>query len=114
MAAVQLWCRVKVVGPGGDRLACCVLEGPGAPDLGAVDAVARLALLARRLGGRTSCSRRSRLPCERCSTLAGLAVEMEGQAELGEEPLGVQEARKNAIPAILPPEISSTCKAHGA
>ena len=38
---------------------------------------------------------------------------MEGQPELGEEPLGVQKARNHAIPVILPPEISSTWSAQG-
>jgi hypothetical protein len=49
MAAVELWCRITVVNPDGAELACWVLEGPGAPDLGTVDDVASRALLARRL-----------------------------------------------------------------
>lgn len=51
MDAVPPWCRVTVVGPDGAELARCVLMGPGAPDLGAVNDVARLALLAIRLKG---------------------------------------------------------------
>ncbi len=45
------WCRVTMVDPDGVALASGVLEGPSAPDIGAVDDVARLALLAKRLGG---------------------------------------------------------------
>lgn len=47
----RLWCRVSVVGPGGGIVASWVLERPGHPDLGTVDDLARLALLAGRLGG---------------------------------------------------------------
>ena len=39
------------MGPDGAALISYVLEGPGAPDMGAVDEVARLALMAGRLGG---------------------------------------------------------------
>ena len=49
---VHLWCRVQIVGADHTTLARHQLGGPGLPDLGAVDDVARLALRARRLGGR--------------------------------------------------------------
>ena len=45
------WCRVTMVGPDGVALASALLEGPVAPDMDVVDDVARLALLAKRLGG---------------------------------------------------------------
>lgn len=101
MDSVQLWCSVTVVGPDGVELACWVLEGPGAPDLGTVDGVARLALLARRLGGgillaEVSPSLRAILE------LAGLRLEVEGQVELGEEPLGVQECQEETHLDDLP------------
>ena len=102
MAAVQLWCRVTVVGPDGAELACCVMEGPGAPDLGAVDDVARLALIARRFGcgillAEVSPSLRGLLE------LVGLRVEVERQAELGEEPLRAQEGQEERHARDLSP-----------
>ena len=77
MPAVEWWCRVTLIGPGGDALAGWSLEGPGQPDLEAVDRVARLALGAGRLGGRVVLSDvdpdlRSLLD------LAALPVEVEG------------------------------------
>jgi hypothetical protein len=48
---VYLWCRVTVVGPGGGTVATWAVARPGHPDLGTVDELARLALLAGRLGG---------------------------------------------------------------
>jgi hypothetical protein len=100
MAAVQLWCRVMVVGHDGTKLACYALEGPGPPDLGAVDDVARLALQAGRLGGgivlaEVSAALRALLE------LTGLTVEVEGQAELREEALGVQERQEETHPGDL-------------
>jgi hypothetical protein len=50
MAALERWCRITIVGPDGTVVARCVLEGPGAPDLGSVDEVAHRALLAARTG----------------------------------------------------------------
>ncbi len=66
-----------------------------------MDDVARLALLAGRLGGGivlTEVSPALRTLLE----LAGLRVEVEGQAELGEEPLGVQEGQEEGHPGDLP------------
>lgn len=101
MAAVQLWCRVTIVGPDGSELAHYSLEGPGAPDLGVVDDVARLALLAGRLGGGVVLAEVS--PTLRALFgLAGLHVEVEGQAELGKEPLGVQEGQEEHHSGDLP------------
>jgi hypothetical protein len=77
MDGFELWGRVRVIGPAGIELACCRLGGPGAPDIGAVDTVARLALVAARLGGGI-------VLAEPASSLiallelAGLRVEMEG------------------------------------
>jgi len=89
-----------VVGPDGAELACCLLGGPGAPDLEAVDDVAHLALLAGRLGGGIVLAEVS--PALRALLeLAGLRVEVEGQAELGKEPLGVQEGQEERHPGDL-------------
>jgi hypothetical protein len=66
-----------MVGPDGVALACGLFEGPAAPDMSAVDDVARLALMAKRLGGSillTEVSADLRALFE----LAGLGLEMEG------------------------------------
>jgi hypothetical protein len=42
---------VRIVSPDGILLAERILDGPAAPDLGAVDQIARIALVARRIGG---------------------------------------------------------------
>jgi hypothetical protein len=98
---VNLWCRVLVVGPDHTAMASHELGGPGPPDIGAVDDVARLALHARRLGGRivlceVSPALRSLL------SLAGLCVEMEREAEGGEEPLGVERRKEELHPGDRP------------
>ncbi|HXQ76334.1 MAG TPA: hypothetical protein VN791_07560 [Acidimicrobiales bacterium] len=101
MAVVELWCRVTVVGPDGAEVGCWVLTGPGMPDLGAVDDVARLALLARRLGGAVVLTELS--PALRTLLeLTGLRIEVEGQAELGKETLGVQEGQEEGHPGDPP------------
>jgi hypothetical protein len=103
MAAVQLWCRVTIVDLGGAEVVCCTVEGPGPPDLATVDDVAFLALLARRLGGGivladVSPALRSLLEL----TGLDLAVEMERQAELWEEPLGIEEGQEEVHGRDLP------------
>jgi len=109
MRPVQLWCRIAVVGPDGAEVTSRRLEGPGAPDLATVDDVARLALLAKRLGAKTVLTDVSpalqalldltglRVPVE------GLRAEMERQAELGEEPLGAQEGQEEGHTGDLSP-----------
>ena len=97
---VHLWCRVQIVGADHTTLARHQLGGPGLPDLGAVDDVARLALRARRLGGRIILSDVS--PALRSLLdLAGLTVEVVGEAEGREEPLGVQEGQEELHPGDL-------------
>jgi hypothetical protein len=87
---VNVWCRVQIVGADHTTLASHQLAGAGLPDLGAVDDVARLALLARRLGGRiVLCDVSPALGS--LLELAGLRVEVERKAERGEEPLGIEE-----------------------
>lgn len=93
MAEVQQWCRVTLVAPGGSELERFVLGGPGPPDFGAVDGVARLTLLAGRLGGGIVLAEVS--PALKVLLhLAGLRLQMEGEAELGEKPLGIQEVQE--------------------
>jgi len=101
MAGVELWCRVRVVGADGAELAGVVLRGRGAPDLGSVDAIARLMLAARRIGGDITVSEVSP-DMGALLALAGLGVEMEGQAELGEEPFGFQKSQEETHPGDLP------------
>jgi hypothetical protein len=98
---VTLWCRVLVVGPDRTALASHRLEGAGMPDLGAVDDVARLALLAGRIGGRIILS--DVTPALRSLLeLSGLRVEAEWEAEGGEESLAVQEGQEKLHPGDLP------------
>jgi hypothetical protein len=100
MGQVKLWCRVTIVGQNGEKMASVLLRGAGEPDIGTVDDLARLVLLAGRLGGETVVSD---LSSELRALLdfagigveaAGLRVEVEGQAELGKEALGIQESEK--------------------
>ena len=122
MAKTELWCRVTIVGPGDSELAAFALKGPGDPDVGAVGEVARLVLVAQRLGGRlelTDLSTKLRvlldlagLPAELaglCVEVAGpcdgesSSVEVERQTELGEEPRGIQEGEEEGRGADLSP-----------
>ncbi len=93
MPALEHWCRITILGPDGTAVACCVLEGLGAPGLGAVDDVARQALLAARSGGSMILDDISPLMRELLD-LAGLCVEVQGKAELRKEALGVQECQE--------------------
>jgi hypothetical protein len=102
MVALQRWCRVTVVGPDGTVVARCELDGPGSPGLGAIDDVAHLALLASRLGGGITLAEVSPAMRELLE-LAGLCVEMEGQAELGEEPPGIEHGEEEIHPGDPPP-----------
>jgi hypothetical protein len=101
MAVAETWCRITILGPDGTELARRVLTGSGAPDLGAVDDVARLALAARRHGCGIILAEVSPAMGELLE-LAGLGVEVERQAELGKEPLGIQEGQEEIHPGDLP------------
>ena len=76
MPGPRPWCRLRILGPDGAVIGVRVLEGPGHPDLAALDRIARLALLARRDGG-------TLVLAEVCPELAelleltGLGVEVE-------------------------------------
>lgn len=77
----------------------CDVGGLGPSGLGAVDLLARLALAARRAGGRI----RLRDPdpaLHALLDLVGLAFEVEGQPEQREPPLGVQEEVEPGQPAV--------------
>ena len=109
MVKAKLWCRVTIVGPEGEEIAYCSLEGSGDPNIGAVDDVARLVFLASRLGGETvitdlSAELRALLELTGLrSELDGLRVEVEGQTELREKALGIQEIQEERRRADLAP-----------
>jgi hypothetical protein len=93
---------VTVVGPDGDKVASGVLRSSGAPDLGAVDGIARLALAAGRLGGAMFLAQVSPA-LDALLELTGLRVQMEGESESREEPLGVQRGQEERHSGDLPP-----------
>jgi hypothetical protein len=102
MVDLQRWCVVSLVGPHGSELARRTLSGAGAPELGAVEQVARLLLSAKRLGG--SIVLRDVSPSLwALLQLAGLRVEVERQAELGKESLELHEGQEEAHLGDLPP-----------
>ncbi len=91
------WCRLRVERPDGRVLARRTLHGFGPPDLDALDAVARLLLVARR--------NRARLVVEDAVPelydlveLAGLSLRVGagGEAELGEHLAGVEQVEEEA------------------
>jgi hypothetical protein len=101
MDDVEVWCRCTVVGPDGRALRRRQLGGPGVPDLGAIEDVARLALKAARLGGHLVLSDVSP-ELRALLELSGLGVEVERQAECREQPLRIEEVEEEAHPGDLP------------
>jgi hypothetical protein len=100
MAARQQWCRVTIIGRDGTVLAGGVLAGPGVPDIAAVDDIARLALVARRLGASITVTELSDALRELLA-ISGLPVDVERKTERREEPFGVQEGEEEAHPGDL-------------
>ena len=96
------WCQVVVVSPTGARLAELPLAGPGRPDASAVDAVARLTLVVRRLGADVVIEDAS-VEMRELLWLAALPLEVQRQAEGGKEPLGVQGVQEEAERGDLAP-----------
>lgn len=93
---------MTIVGSDGDELASGVLRGSGAPDLGTVDGIARLALAAGRLGGAMFLAQVSPA-LGALLELTGLRIQMEGETECGEQPLGVQRGQEERHSGDLPP-----------
>ncbi|MFF6993584.1 STAS domain-containing protein [Streptomyces sp. NPDC008313] len=95
---VRALLETTAAGPGAGVVVCDVAAlGPGG--LGAVDVLARLALAARRAGGRI----RLRDPAPGLRdllALVGLRFEFEGQAEEREPAGGVQEAVETGDPPL--------------
>ena len=97
MVAAHHWCRVTLFGPDGARLAGWDMGAGRPPDLAAVDEVARIALLAARLGGRVVLTRVSDRMRELLG-LAGLPIEVGEAADDGrvEGPAGEGAAGEGA------------------
>jgi hypothetical protein len=93
-------CVCARVAAGEDGPLACDVDAVESPDLGTVDALARMALTARRLGHRVELQR-ARPELRELLELAGLgslAVEVVRQAEQWEEALGVEEEDDPADP----------------
>jgi len=95
--ALTAWALVVLVGSDGADIAAWSIEGPGAPDLAAVDALARTQLRARRLGGAIHLRHGSKELLELLD-LVGLRREVGGEPEGGEEVLGVEEGVESRDP----------------
>lgn len=93
---VERWCRVRLIGPAGEQLASISLAGCGAPDLDVLDDVARLGLLARRMGGRILLADVVPALARLVELAGGLGIEVEGQAEVAEQPLGLEQREEEA------------------
>jgi hypothetical protein len=89
MASFERWCRATVVRRDGTIVADCVLGGLAPTDIRALDAVARLALLASRLDAELVLEDVSP-SLEDLLDLSGLGVEMQGQAERREEAIPIE------------------------
>jgi hypothetical protein len=88
--ALTAWALVVVLASDGAEVAAWAVEGPGAPDLEVIDTLARTQLRARRVGGAIALRNPSKELLELLD-LVGLRREVGGQAEGGEELLGVEE-----------------------
>jgi hypothetical protein len=86
---------------GGEDISTKVLGGSGPPDLSAVDTLARMALAASRKGSVVVLSEVSQRLRE-LLVLAGLRLEMSGEAEIAEEALGVRQGQEEAERGDLP------------
>lgn len=91
--------RALLDGGGRGRVVVCDVAGLGPPGLAAVNLLARLALTARRAGGRIRLRDPSPALCALLD-LVGLRFETEGQPEQREPPPRVQEAVEPGDPAV--------------
>ena len=91
----QWWCRLRVVVPDGTTWDLGMVGGRRAPDIGTVDRLAHLALLAARAGCKLALSDVSPHLGELLD-LAGLGIEMQWEPEGGEEALRIEEGEEEA------------------
>jgi hypothetical protein len=95
------WCRITAFDADGQMGASRVLGGYGAPDLAAVDDIAKDALAAARAGGRVVLS--DVVPAlQELLVLAGLTVEVDRKTEGREQPLRVEEVEEEGHLGDLP------------
>jgi hypothetical protein len=87
------WCVARISRPDGTVLAEWALSGPGRADLRAVNAIARLALLARRAGGVLTVADESG-ELGGLLELCGLEIQVQRQAEGREQPRRVQRGQE--------------------
>jgi hypothetical protein len=94
----RCWCRVRAVDRDGTVRDVGPFGGPAPPGLEAVDGLARLLLAIGRAGERPILVAVDARLAELLELvgLAELVVEVQGQAEGGEEPLGVEEGEEEA------------------
>ena len=93
MGGSRRWCRLSLLDDQGVVVAAGELTGDTKPDLGAVDLIARLSLMARRTG--TTVRLDDVCPeLVELLNLAGLPVQVERQAERSKQPLRVEEVEK--------------------
>ncbi len=95
MADPRPLCRVRVERFDGTIVGDRTLHGFGDPDLDSLDAVARLLLAARRAGERLVVVDAVPALWELLE-LAGLPVEVGGEAEAGEDLAGVEQVEEEA------------------
>ncbi len=88
-----IWCRVRVLGPGGAAVHAFAVAGHSRPDIAAVAAVASAALHARRIVGRVVLSDVSPEMAE-LRDLVRLPVEVERQPERREERLELEQVQE--------------------
>jgi STAS domain len=104
---MTLWCRARAGDDGQPPTgASVVIEGTRLPDLAAVDELARWALEAKRAGRRLVIEYLAPQMADLLDLagldLVGLGVEMQGQAEGGEEPLGIERVEEEGQLGDLP------------
>ena len=99
---MTLWCRLTAEGGhGSPTRGSLVIEGPGLPDLDAVDDVARWILEAKRAGRRLVIEYLAPEMADLLD-LVGLGVEVQGKTEEREEPHGIQRLEEERHLGDLP------------
>lgn len=93
------WCRAVLHRADGSPLATVSIDGPGPPDLAALDLVAGLAQLARRAGGVLVVGEVS-VGLVELFELAGLRRQVLGQVEDRKDPFGVEKEGHGGDPAV--------------